>query len=223
MGYITEEIARDLREARKRAGLTQKELEEKTGIPQSHISRIEKGDVDVQASSLVEITRALGLELMFVPRELVPAVEGLKRELQMNSSVPYTINKDLSRRMDQLAQRFQQIANRIGTNENLNKLAQTISNLGHIKMPKAQIEELSRHINQLNLQLEHLETTQKVHKSLSNVLLNEETLKSLNKLSQAGRELQQFEHVIPKFDSTSPIQHRMYLPDGDEEEDEEEY
>lgn len=88
INYTMEDIAGELRAARKRAGLTQKELGEKTGIPQSHISRIEKGEVDVQASSLVEIARVLGLELMLVPRELAAAVDGLVRGLGKGFAEP---------------------------------------------------------------------------------------------------------------------------------------
>jgi transcriptional regulator with XRE-family HTH domain len=43
--------------------MTQKELGQRVGLPQSHISKIEKGAVDLQLSSLVEIARALDFEV----------------------------------------------------------------------------------------------------------------------------------------------------------------
>jgi hypothetical protein len=43
-------------------------------------SKIERAAVDPQVSSLIEIARVLGLELMFVPKQLVPAVQALQRE-----------------------------------------------------------------------------------------------------------------------------------------------
>jgi len=49
--------------------LSQRELAERTGIPQGHISRIERGEVDLQVSSLVELVRALEMDLVLVPRE----------------------------------------------------------------------------------------------------------------------------------------------------------
>ena len=218
--YITKEFAVKLREARKRAGLTQKELGEKTGMPQSHISRIENGEVDVQASSLVEIARVLGLELILVPSELVPAVEGLKREFRMNSLTPNTINKNLSIKMNQLALRFQQLASQIGAGKSLYKLAQTIGSLRNIQIPETQIKDLNRIIDQLNPPLEYLESMRKMNESLKNVTQNEQALKSLNRLNQIGRQLKNLEQTIPKFGLTNPIQDRMYLPDGDEEEEE---
>lgn len=74
-----EEIAASIRGARIAKALTQKELGQRVGLPQSHISRIEKGAVDLKLSSLVEIARALELEIMLVPRKALPAVEGAVR------------------------------------------------------------------------------------------------------------------------------------------------
>lgn len=72
-------IAASVREARIAKALTQKELGQRVGLPQSHISKIEKGRVDLKLSSLVEIARALDLEITLVPRKALPAVEGAVR------------------------------------------------------------------------------------------------------------------------------------------------
>lgn len=74
-----EEIAASVREARLAKALTQKELGQRVGLPQSHISKIEKGSVDLKLSSLVDIARALDLEITLVPRKALPAVEGAVR------------------------------------------------------------------------------------------------------------------------------------------------
>lgn len=79
MSVGIEEIAAAVREARIAKALTQKELGQRVGLPQSHISKIEKGTVDLKISSLVEIARALDLELTLVPRKALPAVEGAVR------------------------------------------------------------------------------------------------------------------------------------------------
>ena len=79
MGAGIEEIAASVREARIAKALTQKELGQRVGLPQSHISKIEKGTVDLKLSSLVEIARALDLEITLVPRKALPAVEGAVR------------------------------------------------------------------------------------------------------------------------------------------------
>jgi transcriptional regulator with XRE-family HTH domain len=51
-----------IREARKRAGLTQAELGRRTGRGQPAIARWERGAVEPGLSTLVEIVRACGLE-----------------------------------------------------------------------------------------------------------------------------------------------------------------
>src|SRR5689334_21695970 len=69
-----------LRAARRRRHLTQGQLGRKVGLPQSHVSNIESGRVDLQVSNLIELARALDLEPMLVPRKLVPAIESLLRQ-----------------------------------------------------------------------------------------------------------------------------------------------
>ncbi len=84
--------------ARRRAGLSQRALGAKLGIAQSHLSKIERAAVDPQVSSLVEIARALGLELMFVPRQLVPALQALQRDAFPDPRLaPSAIDHDLTR------------------------------------------------------------------------------------------------------------------------------
>ena len=51
-----------LRDRRKELRLTQEYLAEKAGIKRSYISRIEKGDTDMQMSSFIRIAEALGLK-----------------------------------------------------------------------------------------------------------------------------------------------------------------
>lgn len=72
-----DEFAKKLQAARKAKGLTQAELGAKMGLPQSHISQIETGRVDLRLSSLLEMARLLDLEPMLIPRALTPAVRAL--------------------------------------------------------------------------------------------------------------------------------------------------
>lgn len=65
-------IGAALKAAREQKKLSQRALSIKTKVPQGHLSKIESGATDLQTSSLIEISRALDLELMLVPRNLVP-------------------------------------------------------------------------------------------------------------------------------------------------------
>ena len=101
MDYAGQYIVAALRAARAKKGFSQRELSAKAGVPQSHISRIERGAVDLQLSSLIEIARVLDLEVMMVPRKLVPAVQAIVRNEGSSSglaetTVPpaYTLDED---------------------------------------------------------------------------------------------------------------------------------
>ena len=52
-----------LRDRRKEIGMTQKELAEKVGRDRTYISRVEKGETDLQLSSFIRIADALGIML----------------------------------------------------------------------------------------------------------------------------------------------------------------
>ncbi len=52
-----------LKEKRKALKLTQMQLAERTGLKRTYISRIEQGNTDIQLSSLIRISEALGLQL----------------------------------------------------------------------------------------------------------------------------------------------------------------
>ena len=64
-------LAASVRAMRKRRGLTQEGLAERTGGAQAHISGIERGTYDPRTSTLIAIAAALGCELMLVPKEKI--------------------------------------------------------------------------------------------------------------------------------------------------------
>jgi len=66
-----------LQQARIARGLTQAKLGALVGLPQSHISKIERGETDFQWTTLEQIANAVGLSAVLVPTGLVPVVENL--------------------------------------------------------------------------------------------------------------------------------------------------
>jgi len=80
MIYAIQELSGKLRAAREKKGLSQRAFAKSIGMPQSRLSRIENGIIDVQTSSMLELARALDLELTLVPRQAVPAVNHLIRQ-----------------------------------------------------------------------------------------------------------------------------------------------
>ena len=79
MTKMIDDITGALKARRQAKGLSQRELSARAGVPQGHISKIEAGAVDLRLSSLIDLARALGLEVMLVPRKHVPAVETILR------------------------------------------------------------------------------------------------------------------------------------------------
>src|SRR3954453_1462519 len=77
-----------LKTARERKGLSQRALGDRVGLPQSHISKIESGAVDLQPSSLIEIARAVDLELTLVPRAALPALRALQENQRQETARP---------------------------------------------------------------------------------------------------------------------------------------
>ena len=57
-----------LRVARRRAGLTQRELAAAAGVPQATVGRIEAGNVSPRIATLTALLRATGHELEITPR-----------------------------------------------------------------------------------------------------------------------------------------------------------
>lgn len=82
MSYVAEQILESLRDARVRKGFSQRELSARSGVPQSHISKIESGSVDLRISSLIALARVLDLELFVAPRKSVPAIQSIIRSSQ---------------------------------------------------------------------------------------------------------------------------------------------
>lgn len=75
MSQIIEELER----ARRSAGLTQDALARRGGLSRMTVQRIEAGQIDPRLSTLLELARALDLDLMPVPSALRPQLEDFVR------------------------------------------------------------------------------------------------------------------------------------------------
>ncbi|MET3900381.1 transcriptional regulator with XRE-family HTH domain [Devosia sp. UYZn731] len=72
-------LIEQLRRARAENHLSQRELSARTGLTQSNISLIENGSTEPGINTVVQLARALDLELMLVPKRYIPAVIGIMR------------------------------------------------------------------------------------------------------------------------------------------------
>ena len=87
MNHGLEHFSEGLRGARIAKKLSQRNLSQLAGVPQSHISKIESNQVDLRLSSLVALANALDLEVTLVPRKAMPAVQLISRQTA-HASVP---------------------------------------------------------------------------------------------------------------------------------------
>lgn len=69
----------ELEKARKAVGWSQETLAERAGLSRMTVQRTESGQIDPRLSTLLEMARALGLELMPVPAALRPQLEDFVR------------------------------------------------------------------------------------------------------------------------------------------------
>ena len=141
MTYLNDQILESLREARQRKGFSQRELSAKSGVPQSHISKIENGAVDLRVSSLVALARVLDLELELVPKKTVPAVKSIVRS---------STNADLANAQKMLQREMNQFKKAIASatqvsslaNNDLDKLRKAVADIDRFKLDNSALKAI---------------------------------------------------------------------------------
>lgn len=71
------DVIRSIRGHRDARRLSQQAVANLAALSQPRYSAIELGKIDPRTSTLVDIARALDLELMLVPKEMVPVIESV--------------------------------------------------------------------------------------------------------------------------------------------------
>lgn len=77
MKLHTLHLYKELAELRRKHTLSQRELAKKLNLPQSYLSKIESGKMDMGLANFVDVVRYLGAEVMIVPASLVPVVSAM--------------------------------------------------------------------------------------------------------------------------------------------------
>jgi transcriptional regulator with XRE-family HTH domain len=166
MAYSTEQIAMSLRAAREARGLSQRALSKLVDVPQSHISKIESGGVDLRLSSLVEMARALDLEVTLVPRKNISAVNSITR--QRSSKVGHMeTTARLSKELRRLLKTTKLITERHPELQQVAQLRQRVSDLSLLEIPNSAIDN----IKQINTALEEYAKEPENNIALNHALL----------------------------------------------------
>ena len=72
---MTHSLITTLAEVRKARRITQADLAAQAGLSRMAVQRTETGDVDPRYSTVAEMARVLGMQLVAVPADLVPALQ----------------------------------------------------------------------------------------------------------------------------------------------------
>ena len=94
------DIIKALIDARKAKKLTQSELALRLGVPQSYISRLESGRLDLRLSSLIDIARFLNLEVLLMPSSMIPVVNSLNSSMTIGENRPLYSLDDIDEEVD---------------------------------------------------------------------------------------------------------------------------
>jgi transcriptional regulator with XRE-family HTH domain len=88
MNPLSKSLGSTIRDRRKKLGLSQAQVAELTGKTQSQIARLENGLADPRISSVVQVSRSLGTEIVAIPIRLLPAIRHLLAEHEQGSFPP---------------------------------------------------------------------------------------------------------------------------------------
>jgi HTH-type transcriptional regulator / antitoxin HipB len=86
-----------IKQARAKRRWGQRQLGAAVGLPQPHISAIESGEIVPRFDTLLDVVRVLDLDLLLVPRTLVPAVQSLiraQKEPESEEKSLYAVDED---------------------------------------------------------------------------------------------------------------------------------
>lgn len=127
--------------------MSQRALANLSGVPQSHISKIESGAVDLRLSSLVEIARALDMELKLVPRKGLSAVNSIIRSTQAK-----TQSKSMLDVLAKLQRAADELNATIADDREVAQLRSRINELSRIALPsesEGTLKELAKQLRKL--------------------------------------------------------------------------
>lgn len=196
MSYASENIAEALKEARENKGLSQRELSARSGVPQSHISKIESNAVDLRLSSLASLAHALDLELTMIPRKSAPAVRSIVRST--GSHKPQS-NNDALRELAR-AQRA------------LDALPKALHESPAMQTLQRQFQEMNNFRNSL----QETDAIRNMRSALEAVE-NSGGLKSLEKIAKDAQRLRKMlAHSVPSHMSDQPTNRPAYSLDEDD-------
>ncbi|MET3524617.1 helix-turn-helix domain-containing protein [Mesorhizobium abyssinicae] len=173
MSYQSESLIRQTREVREASGVSQRALSERAGLTQSHISQIESGKMEPGLSSFIDLTRALDLEVMLVPKKLVSAVLGLVKaqatpDMHIHAGQP---NDKRFARAERLVKKMKRL---YGSSADLDRIADTLRFLRRVNLGDQEMQQ----VRELIARLERYQASAQVAPILHDIAQNLQRLRN---------------------------------------------
>lgn len=221
-------LAAGLKQARENKGLSQRALGTRIAVPQSHISKIESGKVDIKASSLIEFARALDLEIMLVPRSLVPAVEALSRPPQERNETaigvagaqpPDEAVLRARRSLEHLQKDALRISRTFGQIPEITRLSEAARALDHMKLTPEYADQALQALKEINLRSDVLKQIPSAITTMSSLFKSDDFNSAMQEASQAADRLRNIRNALAHGASQSPTRSlpAYRLSDGDDD------
>jgi transcriptional regulator with XRE-family HTH domain len=208
MSYATQDIIDALKSAREAKGLSQRALSKRTGVPQSHISKIENGGTDIRLSSLIELARALDLDLKLIPRKAVPAVNNVVRSTVQAAPASPAI-KELNRSLDTV-KNLRVVYPGLSELKNLQDSFQTLKNLRIVGKELEALRDIGKPIRELQQTCKNFaeggrRSAEQLKAIQDAAKIPTEQLQALREAATAAQRLRnQLVHAIPEQPSPRP-------------------
>ena len=200
MIYSIEHIARALKSAREARGLSQRALSARAGMPQSHISKIEQGAVDLRVSTLVALARVLDLELELVARKALPAVHAIVGRSDQSAPAAARSGRRALRELNQI----QDIAARA------TRVHPTVIELARIQRQVRELRHFTIAEDRLGTLRDAAAAVKAYHENAANLESLQDALAQLRDLRNA------LAHALPTGSDDAEMARPAYSPDDDD-------
>ncbi len=207
------EIIEAIKNARKAKGLSQTSFGELIGVPQSHISKIEKGGVDIKLSSLVQIARALDLEIKLVPKKALPAVESIVAGFPRDRTAPALSNiRNAQKALDHIRNAADVPTNYIEVFEQIDRALKGLQALNYDTDAYVRLEKATSPIWQITLSSKEFNFNEDLKDSSS------ETGKLIRRLDRVGRKLRELRNsLVHRHEQADLLERPAYSLEDDDD------
>lgn len=150
MSYKSETLIGQIKRAREEGGISQRALSAKSGLTQSHISQIERGTLEPGLSSLIDMVRALDMELVVVPKKLLPAVKSILQGTKNESELSPEAGKEALREIARGERLVMKQKSIFGSSADLDRIADSLRLLRHAPLHPTDLVVVRDAVSKLN-------------------------------------------------------------------------